>query len=294
MLLWQAIILAVIQGVGELFPVSSLAQTILIPAMLGWNINAEGTDYLAFVVALHLATAIALLIYFWKDWRRVVVAVLGCANRGRLIYDDDSKFAWLLVAGTIVVGGVGFVLEKHIRALFDEPRYYWISAAILIANGFVMIGGDYLKRRASREAGSDTADPAAMAPQQQKRAVDLSLLKGGAVGAAQTLALAPGISRSGVTIVAGLLAGLSYEEASRFSFMLATPVIGLAAVLKVPHLLKDKEHLPMAAIAAVVAGVTAFGSVAFLMRYFRHNRLSPFGYYCIGFGALAWGVLAFR
>jgi undecaprenyl-diphosphatase len=133
-----------------------------------------------------------------------------------------------------------------------------------------------------------------MAAPQRKTAEELTFPQGAAVGAAQTLALFPGISRSGVTIVAGLLAGLSYEAASRFSFMLATPVIGLAALLKVPSVLKDKQALHLAAPAALVSGVTAYLSVAFLMRYFKHNRLSPFGYYCIAFGAVAWAILARR
>src|SRR5271169_5423173 len=107
MLLWQALLLGVIQGVSELFPVSSLAQTILLPALLGWQINQEGSDFLSFVVALHLATAVALLIFFWKDWREVIQAYLGSLKRGKLVYDDKSKFAWLLVAGTVVVGAIG-------------------------------------------------------------------------------------------------------------------------------------------------------------------------------------------
>jgi len=279
MFLWQAIILGVIQGVGELFPVSSLAQTILLPALLGWPISESDSDFLAFVVALHLATAIALLIYFWKDWRTVFLAYLGSLRRRRFVYDAQSKFAWLLVAGTVVVGGVGGLFEKKFRRFFDEPKYYWLVAVILILNGVLMLLGDLVKRKASG---------------QDKRAEDLSFPQGTAVGAAQTLALFPGISRSGVTIVGGLLAGLSYEEASRFSFMLATPVIGLAALLKAPALLKSPHELALAGPAALVSGVTAYLSVAFLMRYFKHNRLSPFGYYCIAFGAVAWWVLAQR
>jgi undecaprenyl-diphosphatase len=289
--LWQALILGVIQGVGELFPVSSLAQTILIPAMLGWQINQQGSDFLSFVVALHLATAIALVLYFWKDWQEVLTAYLGSLQRRKLVYDANSKFAWLLVAGTIVVGAIGLVFEKKFRVFFDNPRYYWIVALILVCNGLLMLVGDYLKHKASRQAGGDSTDPSAMAPRQRKRADELSFIDGAAVGAAQTFALVPGVSRSGVTIVAGLLAGLSYEEASRFSFMLATPVIGLAALLKVPSLLKDHEALKNAIPAAVLAGVTAYLSVAFLMRYFKHHRLSPFGYYCILSGAVAMAML---
>jgi undecaprenyl-diphosphatase len=281
MLLWQAILLGVIQGVGELFPVSSLAQTILLPALLSWNINEQGGDFLAFVVALHLATAVALLIYFWKDWRSVFQAYTGSLRRGKLVYDAESKFAWLLVAGTLVVGAVGVAFEKRFRVFFDDPRYYWLVAAILVLNGVGMLLGDFLKRKASTR---------------QKQAADMTFSQGTLVGAAQTLALFPGISRSGVTIVAGLLAGLSYEAASRFAFMLATPVIGLAALLKVPSLLKPeaRHELKLAVPASIVAAVTAYLSVAFLMRYFKHHRLSPFGYYCILFGGIAMAILLHR
>jgi undecaprenyl-diphosphatase len=273
-LLWQALILGLIQGVGELFPVSSLAQTILLPAVLKWQIDQQGADFLAFVVALHLATAIALVIYFRQDWLAVCRAFIGSLRNGKLFNDPAARFAWLLAAGTVVVGIVGGLFEKRFRHFFDDPRYYWIVAVILILNGVLMLLGDFAKKRAAGR---------------RKEAEELTFLQGGAVGAAQALALFPGISRSGVTIVAGLLAGLSYEAASRFSFMLATPVIGLAALLKVPALLKPAAHdqLALAAPASLVAGVTAYLSVAFLMRYFKHHRLSPFGYYCILSGAAA-------
>lgn len=179
MQLWQALILGVIQGVGESFPVSSLAQTILLPALLRWQINQADSDFLAFVVALHLATAIALVLYFWKDWRIVVMAYLGSLKRGKLIYDSASKFAWLLAAGTVIVGGVGAVFEKKFRQFFDNPDLYWVVAAILVLNGVLMILGDIVKRRAKS---------------QNRQAVDMTLIEGAAVGAMQTFALFPGIS----------------------------------------------------------------------------------------------------
>ncbi|MGD0139220.1 MAG: undecaprenyl-diphosphate phosphatase [Tepidisphaeraceae bacterium] len=293
--IWQALFLGALQGVSELFPVSSLAQSILLRTLLGWNIQAEGTDYLTFLVALHLATATALFIYFWKDWRVVVFAFVGSAKRGRLIYDEASKFAWLLVAGTVVVGFFGLVFEKKLRQLFDDPKKTWIVAAVLVANGFMMLMADVLKRRASEQeklaapAPTATNDPATDAPSQRRNAEDLTMIEGAAIGATQTLALVPGVSRSGVTIAAGLLAGLSYEQATRFSFMLATPVIGLAAVLKVPTLFKHESHemLVMTAASALVAGIFAYLSTKFLMRYFQHHRLGPFGWYCIIFGLFA-------
>jgi undecaprenyl-diphosphatase len=279
--MWQALILGALQGITELFPVSSLAQTILWPALLGWNLGPnvrERPDFLAFVVALHLATAIALFIYFWKDWQAVIAAFIGSAKRGRLIYDEPSKFAWLLVVGTIVVGLVGLVFEKKLRQLFEDPSKTWIVAAVLIVNGIGMLLADVVKQRMSKRVD-----------EQQRRAEELTLIEGASIGATQTLALVPGISRAGVTIAAGLFAGLSYEQASRFSFMLATPVIGLAAILKVPTLFKPEARamLQMTAASALVAGICAYLSTRFLMKYFRSHRLGPFGWYCIVFGILA-------
>ena len=315
----KALLLGALQGVSELFPVSSLAQTILIPALLGWNLDREGKSFLAFVVALHLATAIALVVYFHRDWARVVRAFFGSLTHGKLVYDRDSKFAWLLVAGTVVVGLFGLALEKRIRQFFEDPRLVWVVAVILIVNGFFMIFGDVVKHQAAKApahpepehetdaAPNDAAVAAALsggsitavaaAPLRHgKHAEDLTFFQGIWVGAMQTFALLPGISRSGTTIVGGLFAGLTYEQASRFSFMLATPVIGLAALLKVPELFKHENRgiLWMTLWAALVAGVAAYISVRFLMRYFHSKNLSPFGIYCIAFGAFSAYWLHFR
>ncbi len=291
MLASQKLILGALQGISELFPVSSLGQTILLTALLKWEVDAA--EFLPFLVALHLATAIALLIYFWKDWKVVVAAFVNGLKRGQPVYDRDSKFAWLLIAGTVVVGLMGLVFEKKLRALFDNPRYAWIVAVILILNGVIMLFADVLKKRAGHPAASAAAtdnvlaaDPATDIPTERNSATDLTYIEAASIGATQSFALLPGISRSGVTIVAGLLAGLSYEEAGRFSFMLATPVIGLAAILKVPRLLTPdaRPELMINLAAAVVAGITAYLSTRFLMRYFRHHRLGPFGWFCIIFG----------
>jgi undecaprenyl-diphosphatase len=312
----QAVFLGALQGISELFPVSSLAQTILLPALLRWDLGSrERPDFLAFVVALHLATAIALFIYFWKDWKEVLAGLLAGFQKGKLIHDPASKFAWLLIAGTVVVGALGLVFEKKLRELFEDPSKTWIVAAVLVLNGFVMLMADVLKRRASEQekvavaapaptgdstemttaaaageaVADDERDPAEDPASQRRDAEDLTLIEGGSIGATQTLALVPGISRSGVTIAAGLLAGLSYEQACRFSFMLATPVIGLAALLKVPSLLKPaaRAMLPETVVSSLVAGVCAYLSTRFLMRYFRNHRLGPFGWYCVIFGIFA-------
>jgi undecaprenyl-diphosphatase len=243
------------------------------------------------VVALHLATAIALFIYFWKDWRVVILGFIGAIKRGRIIDDEASKFAWLLIAGTIIVGLVGLVFEKKLRQLFEDPRKAWIVAGVLALNGMGMVMADVVKKWLSRKVEGSEGAPVPEAT--HRRAEDLTLIEGAGIGAMQTLALVPGISRSGVTIAAGLFAGLDYQQASRFSFMLATPVIGLAALLKVPTLLKPAARgmLPMTILSALVAGICAYLSTKFLMRYFRNHRLAPFGWYCIVFGIFALVVL---
>jgi undecaprenyl-diphosphatase len=291
----QAMILGILQGVSELFPVSSLAQSILLRALLKWDFGSRNADFLSFLVALHLATAIALLIYFWADWKKVVVAFVEGLRKGKPIYDEASKFAWLLIAGTMIVGLLGLVFEKKLSQLFDDLSKAWIVAAILVFNGVAMMLIDLLKRRAESKGGAESApaDPALAPPSEKRTAESLSLIEAASIGATQTFALLPGISRSGATIASGLLAGLSYEQASRFSFMLATPVIGLAAILKVPKLLTHAAR-PMLAqniIASLLAGVCAYLSTKFLMRYFRHNRLWPFGVYCIAFGLFSIIVL---
>lgn len=311
MQLWQALIIGAMQGISELFPVSSLAHTILLPALLRWDIDYENSSFLSFVVALHLATAVALLIYFWRDWLKVFKAYLGSLQQRKLVYDRESKFAWLLVAGTIAVAVFGLVLEKQLRKFFEDPKFFWLVAVFLIINGGIMVYGEFLRRKADATAEKDAEVyranreklvgvklPAAEAPApiSLKNVEDLNFAQGAIVGGAQILALFPGISRSGVTIVGGLLYRLTHEEAARFSFMLATPVIGLAALLKVPDLFKPeaRDILAMTIPSAILAGVSAYLSVRFLMRYFETKRLSPFGYYCIWLGLLSLIVFQVR
>lgn len=320
---WQALILGALQGISELFPISSLGHLALIPALLHWTVPASASpacgnyaagtficyesqdQFLAFAVALHLATAIALLIFFWKEWITVIRAIIGSIQHRQLVYDRDSKFAWLLVAGTIPTGILGVLLEKPVRNLFSSPV---IVAVFLFINGFIMLLGEYLRRRSV--AMQEAPDVVAVASGGQtyvrtgrdmqratgKISEDLTLGEGAVVGLAQSLALLPGISRSGTAMVASLFMGLTHEEAARFSFMLATPIIGLAALYKVPDLFKPegKDILGMAVVAAIVAGICAYISVRFLMRYFETKRLDPFGYYSIVAGLIAFLVLVIR
>jgi undecaprenyl-diphosphatase len=303
--LGQALFIGALQGVAELFPISSLAQTILVPALLKWDFDPKEAQYLSFTVALHLATAVALVLYFWKDWARVIKGFAGCVSHRKLVYDKESKFAWLLVAGTIIVGLAGLALDKKITTLFEDRSKWWIVGVVLVINGFVMFFADLMKRKSSAHNPDASIDhpndlamhaalvgrPVSSAPtgsgaaKYTRMAEDLSFPQATVVGAVQSFALLPGISRSGVTIVAGLFAGLTYEEASRFSFMLATPIITLAAIKKVPLLLHgSSDTLMLAALGSGVAFVSAFLSVSFLMKYFHTHRLWPFGIFCIVFG----------
>ena len=270
----QAIVLGLLQGVSELFPVSSLGHSVILPSLLGWNIHQNDPYFLAFLVATHLATALVLLGFFWRDWVRIVKG-LGRSLRDRGIAPDDSdaKLAWLLVVGTIPAGILGLTLEHKLRTIFASPQ----SAAIFLTlNGVLLYGAEMLRRRAPQ---TDEDDDARIAKQ---------LSFGGAfgIGAAQALALIPGFSRSGATMGGGLLAGLSNKDAARFAFLLATPIIGAAAVLKLPDLFGSAGDgvRGQALVAALCSALTAYLAVRFLMRFFETNTLMPFAIYCFAAG----------
>jgi undecaprenyl-diphosphatase len=270
----QAIVLGLLQGVSELFPVSSLGHSVILPSLLGWNIHQNDPYFLAFLVATHLATALVLLGFFWRDWVRIVKG-LGRSLRDRGIAPDDTdaKLAWLLVIGTIPAGILGLTLEHKLRTVFASPQ----SAAIFLTlNGVLLYGAEMLRRRAPQ---TDEDDDARIAKQ---------LGFGGAfgIGAAQALALIPGFSRSGATMGGGLLAGLSNKDAARFAFLLATPIIGAAAVLKLPDLFGSAGDgvRGQALVAALCSALTAYLAVRFLMRFFETNTLMPFAIYCFAAG----------
>jgi undecaprenyl-diphosphatase len=276
MTLLQALITAVLQGVTELFPVSSLGHAVILPTLLGWHIDQNAPDFLPFLVVLHLGTATALLVYFWRDWVGLALAFFGVgpAEERRAYW----RLLWLVVVATIPAVILGFALEKWFRHLFGAPM---AAAFFLLVNGGLLFVGERLRRR----AGEGKLE--AMTWRQ-------ALL----IGLWQSTALIPGISRSGATMVGGLLAGLHHREAAHFSFLIATPIILGAAVLEVPHLFHGGSGVfgPLAWIAGAVAGVTAFASIAFLMHYFRRHdfeALDPFAYYCWAFGFLSLGLLAF-
>jgi len=273
----QALWLAVLQGFSELFPISSIGHTVLVPKLLGWNIDQQSRTFLPFLVTLHLGTAAALLLFFWRDWRALVSALLRSVMRGKLTSDPDEHLAWMVVFGTIPTGIIGLFLETPLRRLFAAPI---VAAVFLIVNGFIMFFGERLRRGALPSQGLDSLN--------WRNAVG--------IGIVQSAALVPGISRSGATIVAGLLAGLKHEAAARFSFLLATPIILAAGLLEVPVLFgaDGRAMLALALIGGIVAGVTAWLSVKFLMRYFEFGRLDPFAYYCWAFGALSLAILLVR
>jgi len=267
--------LAVLQGFSELFPISSLGHTVLIPALFHWHVDESDDSFLAFVVVLHLGTAIALLVFYRDTWVRIVRAFVASIVRGRLSADRDEKFAWLLVVGTIPVGILGVLFQTSVRSLFASP----IPVAVfLMLNALVMFAGEALRRRQLARSGR------AAKPIEQ-----LTWAQSAGIGVAQSFALLPGISRSGASIVAGLSVDLDHEDAATYSFLLATPVILLASILEIPELFKPGVAIgPVETISGcVLAGVTAYASVAFLTRYFQHNDLRPFGWYCLLAGAAA-------
>jgi undecaprenyl-diphosphatase len=277
----QAAILGLLQGVTEPFPVSSLGHGVILPRVLGWDIHQDDKFFLSFLVATHLATALVLLGFFWADWKRILAGLLRSVRARELRADDgDAILGWLLVVGTVPVGIIGLLAEKPLRALFASPG---AAAAFLIVNGLMLLAAERLRRRAPAPAPAegDEADPDA-------RLARLGWRQAAAIGTAQAIGLIPGMSRSGATMSAGLLAGLDNEDAARFAFLLATPIIGAAAVLKLPDLLGpdgDGVRGP-AALGAVCAAITTYLAVRFLLRFLQTNRLTPFGVYCVAAGTI--------
>jgi undecaprenyl-diphosphatase len=289
----QAIVIGFLQGLTELFPVSSLGHAVLIPHWIGGSwATAVGDEsqgespYLAFIVVLHVATACALLVYFWREWVKIIHGLFRSIAR-RKIETVYERLAWLLVIATIPAGLTGLLLEHELRVVFAKPL---AAAVFLTVNGFILLGGEWLRRRrlASGEAtpepvgGPESTEQIDAAVIAQVRPIDA-----GWIGLAQVLALFAGISRSGVTMVAGLVRDLDHEQAVRFAFLLATPIILAAGVLKVPDFTGSLgDGIRGEALAgAGAAFVGALLATKFLTRYFQSNTLTPFGIYCLIFGA---------
>ncbi len=304
----EAAVVGLIQGVSEMFPVSSLGHNVLIPAFVGgsWardlNVATPESPYLAFIVGLHVATAIALLIYFWRDWVKIVGGFFS-SLRDRRVVTDDQRLAWMVVLATIPVGLVGLAFEHAFRVIFGKPVFAGIFLAV---NGLILIAGERYRTRASLAAdaevaavperaelvaagrGQSGAQPAGRpertgAVRADRRLASMSYPQAAAIGSAQILALLAGISRDGVTMVAGMMRGLSREDAARFAFLLATPVILAAGALKIPDLLGPLGSgiRGQILLGSVLSGIGAYLSVRFLLRYLRTRTLTPFGVYCL-------------
>ncbi|BBZ69644.1 undecaprenyl-diphosphate phosphatase [Mycobacterium paraseoulense] len=291
----EAVVVGAFQGVTELFPVSSLGHAVLVPAVVGgrWaqdlSVSAPESPYLAFIVGLHVATAAALLVFFWRDWLRIVAGFVS-SLRYRRIQTPDERLAWLIVGATIPVGLAGLALERTFRTTLGKP----VPAAIfLLLNGIALYAGEVLRRRVAPDHDQPAGDTAAHTGEAvDNRLAQLPLRRGVLIGAAQILALLPGISRSGITMVAGLWRGLSHEDAARFSFLLATPIILAAGVYKIPELFGPSAtgiHGQVLA-GSVASFVCAYLAVRFLTRYFQTRTLTPFAIYCAvaGGASLVW------
>jgi undecaprenyl-diphosphatase len=314
----QAVVIALVQGVTELFPVSSLGHSVLVPAWIGgsWQTmvtqssqaQSEESFYLAFIVALHCATALALLWFFRADWARIIVGFARSVRRsigGRrlTIEGRDERLAWMIVIATIPVGLTGILLEHTFRTIFAKPV---AAAAFLFVNGLILLLGERIRRRQpvppqmTESAISDVPPPPAASAEaavsrgrsaesiREAREADarisrLGYLNALYVGTLQIAALFAGISRAGATMVGGLWRGLDGEDAARFGFLLATPPILAAGVLKLPSLAGTAgNHIHgQVLVGVLVAAVASYFSVRFLMRWFQTRTLTPFAIYCL-------------
>jgi undecaprenyl-diphosphatase len=271
----QAIILGALQGISEPFPISSLGHAVLLPKLLGWNIHQNDDYFLTFLVATHCATALVLFLFFLDDWKRIWFGFVRSVKGQATPRDLDARLAWVIIIGTIPAGILGLALEHKLRTLFASPT----SAAIFLTiNGLLLLAVERFRRRPPRPGdGEGDGD---------ERIAKMGFRQALGIGAAQALALIPGISRSGVTMGGGLLAGLSNEDAARYAFLLATPVIAAAGLLKLPELFGSAGDGVggQALVGAIAAAITTWAAVKFLLRYFETSRLTPFGYYCVGAG----------
>ncbi len=289
---FQALLLGLVQGTTELFPISSLGHSVLIANLFGWNNvlhqeTAKESGFLSFLVILHVATAVALIIFYREQWVRIIKGFFRSLNTKQLASDSDAKLAWLLIAATIPAGLVGLIFEHALRTQFAKP----FSAIIfIILNGVLLIVGDKLIRvsQINRPRQRKTADVNELSTGKTSRMVSDHLSFGRAllIGVAQVGALFAGISRSGITMIAGLRSGLDHEDAARFSFLLATPIILAAGVYKLHDFVGNNGNgiRGQVLVGGLAAGFAAYFSVKYLDKYFRTRSLRPFGQYCIGIG----------
>ncbi|HEY0752492.1 MAG TPA: undecaprenyl-diphosphate phosphatase [Ktedonobacteraceae bacterium] len=292
---WQVIFLALLQGVTELFPISSLGHTVIIPGLLpqlfpldfATNTACGGKScFLPLVVALHLGTSVALVIYFWRDWVQVIMTIVNSIKKAEIRKDSEEWVGWLIIIGCVPGGILGVILQEYADKIFSSAI---IAAAFLVVNGSILFVGEAMRKRAEAKYGisADAERSTAFRP-----LASLSWKEAIIVGLCQALALIPGISRSGVTMVGGLSVGLSHEDAARYSFLLGTPLIAAAGLLEVPQLLGQSAQTWELIIPGIIlSGIAAFLSTRFLTKYFEKGRLTPFAIYCWAFGLIALGIL---
>jgi undecaprenyl-diphosphatase len=281
---FQAIVLGVLQGVTELFPISSLGHTVLFPTLFGWNklVDAQSQPesfWLAFVVMLHVGSALGLLAYYWRDWVQIVRAFFRTLAKRR-IEDSTERLAWLIIVASIPAGIIGLALEHQLRTLTAKPE---VAAIFLIVNGGLLFAAERFRRSAEVR---ELALREGAKPDGARELGTLEYREALVIGVAQSTALVAGISRDGVTMGAGLARGLDHSDSARFAFLLATPVILAAGIVKLPDLL---GHLGdgirgQALVACATAAVTAVFTVTFLVKYFKTRTLIPFAVYCLAFG----------
>lgn len=270
--------LGLLQGITELFPVSSLGHSVILPKLLGWNIDQSNPSFLFFLVVTHFATSLVLFVFFWRDWLNIAKGMLR-SLQNRVITNDDvpAKIGWLLVVGTIPAGILGLLFEDTLKKLFATPL---IASVFLMINGLLLWGVEVLRKRTVVVVSGDE---------------HIARLSWGAavrVGFMQCLALLPGFSRTGATLAGGLFVGLSHEDAARYSFLLATPIIFAASALKIPELIASNTDVGAIVVGALGASVGAYISVRFLTNYFKTNTLKPFAVYCFCAGLVATVLLS--
>ncbi len=266
----QALFMGLLQGATELFPVSSLGHAVLIPSLLHWAFKQSDPSFVPFLTLLHIGTAVALLVIYRHEWIAIIRGFIAAAIRGRIQTEPE---------------------RLQIKVLFATPK---VAGAFLIVNGFLMLGAELLRRRSERQAAPTGVMEHEQVEERFSSAEQISFRAAVLVGACQSLALVPGLSRSGVTIAGGLVAGLRHVEAARFSFLLATPVILAAGVIEVPQLFAPGIPLGEYVAGAVLAALAAYFSARFLLRYFRSGRLDPYGIYCIAAGAVSLALLTLK
>lgn len=278
---WQALLIGLLQGATELFPVSSLGHAVVLPSLLHWPFDQSSPTFVPFLVLLHLGTATALFVLYWREWVRIVAGFVRAAVRGR-IETADERMAILLLVATIPGAAIGELFVQPLTHLFATPR---VAAAMLIVNATVLLGAELLRRRSERRHLSRE--------EQEGDFKELGQIGVGAaalVGLFQAAAFVPGISRSGITMAGGLVAGLRHQDAAKFAFLMATPIIAGAGLLEMPQLVQqglDASRWLVYLLAAVLAGCAAYVSARFLVRYFRSGRLDPYAAYCAAFGAVS-------